>query len=178
MKKLKSFIGVAALLATLTSAQAQTNTTSVWSQMLADAKTFIANNPTNIYDVSTYAVVSRNAHYGYGGGVRVGYWITPSVGAALDVNYADSSWMFTSLGLAGRGTINLSTYGALTLYATAGAGWDINSGASPTVVGVVGSGGNLHINGFDWFDMFGEYQYITLSPENQQRIVAGITRKF
>ena len=163
------------MLATLTSAQAQQ---TGFTKLATDVKDFFTDNPTNIYDVSTYAVVSRNAHYGYGGGVRVGYWITPSVGAALDVNYADSSWMFTSLGLAGRGTINLSTYGALTLYATAGAGWDINSGASPTVVGVVGSGGNLHINGFDWFDMFGEYQYITLSPENQQRIVAGITRKF
>ena len=46
MKKLKSLLGVAAIgLATLTSAQAQTNTTSVWSQMLAGAKAWATSDP-------------------------------------------------------------------------------------------------------------------------------------
>jgi hypothetical protein len=156
-------------------AQAQTN--SIWQEMIDSAKQFVANNPTNTYDVSVYGVANKTDKYGYGGGLRVGYWMTPSVGAALDLNYCDSSWMFTSLGLAGRGTIKAGTIATVSLYASAGAGWNIQ-GAEQTVVGVVGTGGTLHINGWDYFDLFSEYQHVTISPDSQNRILVGLTRRF
>lgn len=175
MNKIKSLIIGLVLMAGI-SVQAQTN--SLWQDMLQAGKTFIANNPTNTYDVSVYGVASQSDKYGYGAGVRVGYWLSPSIGAALDVNYCDSSWMFTSLGLTGRGTLNLSTVGTLGLYATAGAGWNWNASTGKTIVAVVGAGGTLHINGWDYFDGFAEYQHVTLSPDNQNRLLLGLTRKF
>lgn len=156
------------------SVQAQTN---IWQQMIDTAKQFVANNPTNTWDTSVYALANRTSKFGYGGGVRVGYWMNPSVGAALDANYCDSSWTFTSLGLTARGTVNVSTIATVSPYATVGAGWNIN-GAQQTVVAVVGAGGTLHIKGWDYFDLFGEYQKVTLSPDSQQRLLVGLTRKF
>jgi hypothetical protein len=145
-------------------------------------KDFFANNPTNTWDVSGFGLVSRSDHFGYGAGTRVGYWITPSVGAALDFNYCDSSWTFTSLGLAGRGTINVKNIGFVSPYATVGAGWNINGGDVPgtyqqSVVAVAGTGATIHINAIKWFDFVGEYQHVTMTP-NQDRILFGITRRF
>ena len=174
-KTFKYIIGLAVVMLAGITTQASD---SVWQQMVNTGVAFIKNNPTNTYDVSTYAVVSQSDKYGYGAGARIGYWINPSVGAALDVNYCGNSWMFTSLGLAGRGTINLPPQATLGLYATAGAGWNWNNGASPTVAAVVGAGGTLHINNFDWFDLFGEYQHVTLSPDSQNRVLLGVTKRF
>jgi ABC-type amino acid transport substrate-binding protein len=174
MKSLKLTLLAAALCCGF-SAQAQTNT--IWQQMIDTAKQFVANNPTNTWDASVYALANRTDKFGYGGGARVGYWMNPSVGAALDVNWCDHAWTFTSLGLTARGTINVGTVATVSPYGTVGAGWNIH-GADQTVVAVVGTGGVLHINGFDWFDIFSEYQKVTLSPDSQQRLLLGITRKF
>jgi hypothetical protein len=159
-------------------------------------KDFFHNNPTNTWDVSGYGVVSRSDHFGYGAGTRVGYWMTPVAGAALDFNYCDSSWTFTSLALAARGTIKLSTLGTASPYASLGAGWNIRGGPvstsansfsisggpnatiySSSVVGVVATGAQVHLNLIQWFDFFGEYQHLTMSP-NQDRVLFGITHRF
>jgi hypothetical protein len=183
MKKLTNIIIGASIIALLAlfavGARAQTNTPSGIGQTV---KNFFANNPTNTWDVSGYGLASRSDHFGYGAGTRFGYWLTPSVGAALDFNYCDSSWTFTSLGLAGRGTINVGPLGSVSPYASIGAGWNIRGGTVPgsynqSVVAVAGGGATIHIAAIKWFDFVGEYQHLTMNP-NQDRILFGITRRF
>ena len=145
---------------------------------------FFRNNPSNNWDVTTYALynvsnVSSNTADGLGAGVRVGYWfpsdaLKGSVGAAVDLSYNDHAWTAASVGLAGRGTIRFGDIASVTLHAVAGPGWNIH-GAARSIVAVVGTGGNLHINKLPWVDFFGEYQHLTTSPEAQDRVLLGVT---
>jgi hypothetical protein len=144
---------------------------------------FFANNPTNSWDVSGYGIYLNSGKLaegvkpnGFGGGARLGYWLSPSVGAALDASYADSSWTFMSLGLAGRGTVNVGGYASLTLYATAGPGWNVR-GPEQRLVAEAGGGAVLEIKALKWLQFFGEYQYITTSAP-QERIIFGLVRRF
>lgn len=176
MKKLITVIGVAALLATV---NAQETGGGLWDTL----GTFFKNNPTNSWDVSSYglwkesaATLSLNKASSFGAGARVGYWITPAVGAALDLSYCDRSWTFASLGLAGRATITLGSVGTLSPYASVGPGWNIQ-GEQKSIVAVAAGGATLHINKLPWFDLFGEYQHIT-TTETQNRIAFGLTKRF
>jgi hypothetical protein len=164
------------------SLQAQSN---IVSDIKGTVVQFLAQNPTNTWDVTSYIVNNTTSSRlaiseGWGGGARVGYWLNPSVGASLDINYCEGAWTFTSLGLAARGTINLGSFGSVSPYATLGAGWNMTgsgAGATASVVAVAGSGGTLHINSIKWFDFMGEYQHITTTIP-QDRIVFGIVKRF
>lgn len=156
-------------------ASAQTIITNSPGGVWGTISDFFANNPTNTFDLTGYGIYDITTK-GAGGGARVGYWITPSVGAALDVGYCDSSWTFANLGLSGRGTVKLGDIANLTLHASAGPGWNIN-GQSQSVVVFASTGGTLHINKWKYFDFLGEYQHVT-TEANQDRVIFGLTRKF
>ncbi len=169
------------LLAAALPALAQTNTittdtNSPASGIWGEVQKFFANNPTNKLDLSSYALFSTQATNGWGGGLRASYWLTPAVGAAIQVDYCDSSWTFASLGLAGRGTLTLGSIGSLTPYVTAGPAWNIR-GKTPSLVAEAGAGGELAINAIKWLRFFGEYQHITVEPA-QDRFLIGITHPF
>lgn len=174
MKKTLVGIGVAALLATSLNA-------SLWSD-------FFNNNPSNQWDVTAYGLNNVSTSQldisrGWGGGARVGYWISPSVGASLDFNYCDSRWTFGSLALTARGTINLGSLGSVSPYVLAGPGYSFQysnpGGVSPQeVVAIAGSGATLHFNAIKWCDFMGEYVHITTKPEAQNQVRFGITKRF
>jgi len=182
MKKLLTTILSACLLAASLSAQAQTNSGSI----LGTIEAFFANNPTNSWETSVYGLNNITQSKlsladGWGGGARIGYWLTRSVGANLDVSYCDSSWTFASLGLAGRGTINLGTLGSVTPYITAGPGWNAKTKDGVTTqkaVVVAGGGATLDLKAIKWCSFFAEYDHVTTSPDPQNRIIFGITKRF
>lgn len=174
MKKLLVIIGLSTLLSVSVNAQS-TNPVSV-------VKSFFANNPTNTWDITGYGLQNLDTT-SFGAGARVGYWLTPSVGAALDASYCDSSWTFMSLGLAARGTVKLGDVGSVSPFITAGAGWNVKTPADlgdelkQTVVAVAGGGATLHFEKVKWFDFFGEYQYVS-GIEGGNRILFGLTKRF
>lgn len=144
---------------------------------------FFAANPTNKWDLSGYGIALNSDDFaegvrpnGWGGGTRIGYWLNPSVGAALDANYAQSSWTFTSLALTARGTFAIGEAARVTPYVLAGAGWNIN-GPARSVVAVAGGGAVLDLKPVRWFKFFGEFQHVTTS-EPQNRVLFGIVKSF
>lgn len=159
---------------------------SVFSDITDMAQQMFNNNPSNTWDVSTYALnnlnsTAQDAAKGWGAGAKIGYWLNPSVGTTLDVSYCNSTWTFASLSLTARGTINISSFGTISPYVYAGPGYSFTkseTGIEQSVVAVAGSGATLHINKLTWFDFFGEYAHITTTPDAQDRIQFGITRRF
>lgn len=143
---------------------------------------FFKNNPTNTFDVSAYGLVNvadsvPTLKDGIGGGGRVGYWLTPAIGAALDLSYCDHSWTFASLSLAGRGTINVGQLGTLSTYLMAGPGWNIETSLEQDVVAVAGGGASLTFKKWPTVALFGEYQQVFTDRE-QQRVAFGVTKRF
>jgi hypothetical protein len=149
---------------------------------------FFGQNPTNTWDVSTYALNNLTSSKldvskGWGGGIRTGYWLTPSVGAALDLSYCDQSWTFATIGLTARGTINLGAIGSVSPYAVAGPGYTFTrSGTGQTInqelVAKAGAGAVVHLSFLKWADLFGEYSYTTTSPKEQELVIFGFTKRF
>lgn len=173
MKTIKHIIVITAL----------TLTTYAHAGFLDVVGDFFANNPTNRWDLSGYGIALNSDNFaegvkpdGWGGGTRIGYWATPFLGAALDLNYAASSWTFTSLALTARGTFSIGSVADVTPYASAGAGWNIN-GPEKSIVAVAGAGAVLDIKKIRWFKLFAEYQHVT-TTEPQNRILFGITKSF
>lgn len=183
MKKLIGIIGVV-LVATVIHAGSIT-------EMISD---FFGGNPTNSWDLSTYAVNNlqssikteakpdNSVAHGWGGGVRAGYWLNPTVGTTLDVSYCDSQWTFASLSLTARGTITLGNLGTVSPYVMAGPGYslayDEDSVLQQNVVVFAGGGATLHINKLKAFDLFAEYVTATTQPERQDRVQFGVTKRF
>src|SRR3990167_6057277 len=147
MKKHITLLAAACLLAVSTS-QAGT----LWDTV----GDFFAQNPTNSWDVSAYGLKNLSTDppgiaNGLGGGARVGYWLTPNIGAALDVSYCETSWTFASLGIAARGTFHI---GAL-----------------------AGGGASVTLKKWPSWAAFAEYTTV-LTEKEQRRVVFGLTKRF
>ncbi len=144
---------------------------------------FFAANPTNSFDLSAYGLKNLSTEVpgianGLGGGARIGYWLTPSVGAALDVSYCESSWTFASLGLAGRGTFHVGSLLDVTPYVSAGPGWNIEAtGLGQSIVAVAGGGATITITKWKGLSFFAEYTKV-LTEKQQDRVQFGITKRF
>lgn len=167
MKKLILAIGVALCCVTV-NAQFSSN-------VLSTVDSFFKNNPTNAIDITAYGLQVVESKE-FGAGTRMSYWLTPSVGAALDVSYVNGNWTFTSLALGARGTVKLGDAGSVSPFVSAGSGWNIK-GPEETIVAIGTAGATIHINRIKYFDLFGEYQYIS-GKETENRIAFGITKKF
>ena len=185
MKKILILIGVAALLATATQAQT-TPGTSIWTDIGNAFGSVFKNNPTNTWDVSMYGLndISKSKldiKDGWGAGVRVGYWLSPAIGASVDVSYCDASWTFASLGLTARATFNVGSFASVTPYVVAGPGWNVSkglNGVTGSVVAVAGAGGELDIKAVKWCKFFGEYSRVIGSGDVQERVQFGIKKTF
>jgi len=143
---------------------------------------FFAANPTNSWDVSTYGLKNVTSETpgisgGLGAGARIGYWLTPFAGVALDGSYCDSSWTFASLGIAARGTFRIGTVATVTPYVTAGPGWNIQSDLTKEVVAVAGAGASVTWTKYPSVSAFGEYVSI-LTDKQQNRVQFGLTKRF
>jgi hypothetical protein len=175
MKKLISISIGLALCAS--AAVAQTNTFG--NQVSA----FFRQNPTTLWEVGGYGMADVTSQTlskdlgGYGGGGRVSYWITPSVGAALDVNYSGNGGLsYGVFSLAGRGTLHLGKVADVTLYGIGGPGYQLKGG-NKSLIAMIGSGGDVKPSFFKWGKFFGEYQHRTTSPETRL-VLFGIKKEF
>ena len=173
MKKHITLLAAACLLAVSTS-QAGT----LWDTV----GDFFAQNPTNSWDVSAYGLKNLSTDppgiaNGLGGGARVGYWLTPNIGAALDVSYCETSWTFASLGIAARGTFHIGSLD-VTPYISAGPGWNIDAkGLGPEIVALAGGGASVTLKKWPSWAAFAEYTTV-LTEKEQRRVVFGLTKRF
>ena len=170
---MKRIITLAAVLMLAASAQAS----SFWDNV----QTFFDNAPTNKVDIGLYGVKDVTLGktpqlYGLGAGLSLSYWITPVVGAALRVDYCDSSWTATSLALSGRGAVNIGTFAKFTPYVFVGPAWNIK-GPSQEFVVDAGGGGEVSFTKWPKWAFFGEFHHLT-TTEPIDRIEAGIHYRF
>ena len=165
---------LAAALALTVSAQGAT----LWDDISKVIGNFFNNAPTNTWEVGGYGIYISDAEAAeitadsFGGGARVQYKVSPSLGAALDLSYARSSWTFASLAFTVQGGINFGQTATLAPYVFAGPGWNIK-GPEQSIVAVTGGGADLDIKALKWFKFFGEYRYIT-TTDPQDQIVFGV----
>lgn len=147
---------------------------------------FFANNPSNQWDVSAY-VIRDDAQARYGPGLGVAYWLMPSVGTSLDLNYIDGDLSFASLGINGRGTFKLGSFADVTSYAKAGPGWIFRRGVAGTaydqrVVAIASAGVSVDIKAIDKYVVpFGEWRHVFEGNSNtvgHNQILVGLSHRF
>lgn len=178
MKRILATIGLA-LLVGVTNIRAQSN------DFTSQVSAFFANNPTDLWELGAYAMADVTGQQlpqdmqGVGGGLRLSYWINPSVGVALDANYyANGGLSYGVFSMAGRGTARLGTLADVTFYAIGGPGYQLKGG-NKSLIAMVGTGVDIRF-GFlkrAGVVVFGEFQHRTTSPVTDLG-VCGLKRGF
>jgi hypothetical protein len=175
MKRLITIIGLV-LCVSVTNLQAQTN--DFTSQVAA----FFEQNPKALWELGAYAMLDTTGQQlpqnmgDIGGGIRLSYWINPSVGAALDANYIDGGLSYGVLSMTGRGTAHLGTFADLTFYAIGGPGYQLKGG-NKSLIAMVGTGVDVRLAAVKFAKFFAEYQHRTTTPATDL-VVVGLKKEF